>query len=50
MFPAGEQGIFIPSRAFSDPTMRSSLVAASAARAKAAREASKPELKLRPPM
>jgi hypothetical protein len=41
MFPTGEQAVFIPSRAFSDPAMRSSFVAASAARAKAARAASK---------
>lgn|GEM_PF-5967977 len=41
MLPAGEQGVFIPSRAFSDTPTRKMFIAASAARIKAAREASK---------
>lgn len=39
MLPAGEQAVFLPSRAFADTTMRATFVAASAARIKAAREA-----------
>jgi hypothetical protein len=41
MFPAGEQAVFLPSRAFSDTTIRTTFVAAAAARIEAAREAPK---------
>jgi hypothetical protein len=43
MFPTGESAVFLPSRVFTDTTMRTTFVAASAARIKAAREGPKTE-------